>query len=166
MNQFEALCKLASDESWCWNLYCTTCGHLHFKYAFLELSKGKSPEDSEWIIHSSETSYHRLLGTIPKSYTEFQKINILKICLDADILSIAECCKFPDWLGYLGLVLEQMPARSDIYKSVSAKWAGQLRELVLDNSQIHSRLSEIAMNNDLLNIKDLEECETDMKFRL
>jgi len=45
MNQFESLCKLASDETWCWDLSCTTCGHMHFQYAFLELIKGRSPTD-------------------------------------------------------------------------------------------------------------------------
>lgn len=104
MNQFESLCILASNENWCWNLYCTTCGHMHFKYAFLELSNGKSPEDSDWITHSERTSFAKLLGPIPRLYTDSQKENILKICLDADIHSIANRCRFPDWLGYMGLV--------------------------------------------------------------
>jgi len=49
MNQFEALCKLASDENWCWNLNCATCGHMHFRYAFSELAAAKSPEGGDWF---------------------------------------------------------------------------------------------------------------------
>ena len=90
MNAFEALCKLASDEKWCWNLYCTTCGHMHFKYAFKELAKGKSPENPDWVVHKEENYLHRYLGQIPIKYADFSKIRVLKICLDANILSIAE----------------------------------------------------------------------------
>jgi hypothetical protein len=61
MNQFEELCKLASKENWCWNLVCTTCGHLHFKYSFLELASGKSPTDSNWLVHCRSTGYQKAI---------------------------------------------------------------------------------------------------------
>ena len=96
MNQFESLCKLASDEGWCWKLGCTTCWGAHFRYAFLELAAGKSPLDKNWIIHRRITKYSKLLGPFPKSFTEEQKVTILKICNDADISSIASSCRFPD----------------------------------------------------------------------
>ena len=167
MNQFEALCRLASDENWCWNLYCTTCGHLHFKYAFDELAKGKSPEDKDWIIHSDETKYHILLGPQSKQDSLSKKENVLNICLDANIHSIANSCNFPDWLGYLGLVLVDMFTNAQIYKSVCDRWASQLKELVPEHSHIHSRLSEIVdSDNMLLNIKDLEACEMIIQQRL
>ena len=167
MNQFEALCQLASEENWCWNLHCTTCGYLHFRYAFSELANGKSPEDKDWLIHTNKTQYHRLIGPLSRQYSESQKDKFLNICLDADLHTIAKTCKFPDWLGYLGLVLVHMLTNAQTYKSVSSKWASQLKELVLEHSQIHSRLSDIADNeNILLNIKDLEGCERYMQQRL
>lgn len=164
MNAFEALCKLASDEEWCWNLYCTTCGHMHFKYAFLELSKGKSPQDSDWPLRNSETSYlHRLLGPIPRRFHPIQKDKILRICFDANILSIAEVCRFPDWLGYLGLVLEHMKSRTIPYKAVCLRWTIQLRELVPEYTTAHKRLTEIMKSHELiLSIQDLETCESDI----
>ena len=73
MNNFEELCKLASDENWCWNLFCTTCGHLHFKYAFSELAAGKSPKDQNWLIHRRHTRYTNLIGELPRNYSEKQK---------------------------------------------------------------------------------------------
>ena len=159
MNQFEALCILASNENWCWKLYCTTCGHMHFKYAFLELSKGKSPEDSDWVTHKSENYLHRLLGPIPRIYPESRKDRILKICTKADLHSIADKCKFPDWLGYLGLMLTDMHSSSEVYKLLSTKWASQLKDLVSEYSHIHEKLDSIAKEDSLLNIRDLEECE-------
>ena len=163
MNQFETLCKLASDENWCWKLICTTCGHMHFRYAFGELAKGKSPESKEWIIHRNNTRNLNQLGPLPRNYTDDQKEKFLQICLDANISSISLNCKFPDWLGYLGLVLNDMYTPANSYKAVSSGWASQLKELVSPNSQAHTRLIEIIDNKDyLLNINDLETCEKDM----
>jgi len=160
MNQFEALCKLASDENWCWNIYCTTCGHLHFKYAFQEIARGKSPLDENWLLHTERTQYSDQIGAIPKKYTAVEKENILTVCSEANIPSIASCCKFPDWLGYLGLVLNHMVSKSETFKLVCTNWASQLKDLVLPNSPIYFHLNEIEKQNILfLTIKDLEDCE-------
>ena len=51
-NQFEAVCKLASDEGWCWDINCTTCGNMLFTYAFKQMSYGQSPEDDDWLINT------------------------------------------------------------------------------------------------------------------
>lgn len=162
-NQFEALCKLASKENWCWNLYCTTCGHLHFRYAFSELAAGKSPEDSNWLIHGGNTHYSHYLGPLPRSYSEDQKEKLLHICKEANIASIARNCKFPDWLGYLGLVLKHMYTSSYSYKAVSSKWASQLKNMASPNSHAQARLHEvIEQENELLNIGDLEICENEI----
>lgn len=164
MNNFEALCRLASEENWCWNLFCTTCGHMHFRYAFQELVAGKPPEKKEWLVHRRKTRYTKQLGPLPKNYTELQKKMFLHICLDADIFSIAQNCTFPDWLGYLGLALEHMNLNSYVYKAVSSNWASQLKNLVPPDSRAHARLSEIvADESDLLTLADLETCERDIQ---
>lgn len=159
MNQFEALCKLASEESWCWNLFCTTCGHMHFRYAFSELAAGKTPENKDWLIHGSNTRYSTVLGPLPRNYTDSEKERVIGICLKANIISIASSCKFPDWLGYLGLVLEHMRSGSKAYTLLSSNWASQLMTMVPQNTQIHARLKEIANGDGLLSITDLENCE-------
>lgn len=163
MNQFEALCKLASKENWCWKLSCTTCGHMHFRYAFSELAAGKSPYDRNWLIHSENTDYSHCLGPSPRSYSEEQKEKLLHICQETNISSIAMNCKFPDWLGYLGLVLVEMYTDSNVYKAVSSKWASQLKDIVSPNSHAQARLSEVIEQEDeFLNIGDLEICEREI----
>jgi hypothetical protein len=162
MNQFDELCKLASGEDWCWKLFCTTCGHMHFRYAFSELATGKSPVDSNWIVHGPNTRCLDSLGSLPRSYTDQQKEKIGNICLQADLASIASVCRFPDWLGYLGLVLEHMSSGAESYKKLSESWASQLSRLVSEDSQVHVRLAEIAEGKGLLNIKDLDACESDI----
>ena len=166
MNAFDQLCELASNEKWCWNLFCTTCGHMHFRYAFAELAAGKSPSDANWLIHSKSTHFSKRLGPLPKSYSEDQKAQILSICLDSDIEYIAQHCQFPDWLGYLGLILEHMVSDSNLYQEVSQKWASQLQEFVNQDSDIYSHLQQIIDNNGVLSINVLQNIESESRATL
>ena len=160
MRAFEKLCQLASSENWCWKLYCTTCGHLHFRYAFLELAEGISPEDPSWQIHSSKTDYSSALGALPRNYSSIQKKNICKTCSNADLSRISSSCKFPNWLGYLGLVLEHMKSDSEFYRDLSRSWASQLLNIVPEDDQLHHKLTKMASGQDLLKINDLESLES------
>lgn len=165
MNQFEQLCKLASSENWCWKLSCSTCGHMHFRYAFAELANGKSPTDPDWPIHS-ENSEFRTLGQYPYRFSKAQIQAILKICHDADLLAIAQKCRFPDWLGYLGLILNHSEGNSD-YQQLSATWSAQLADVVTSETPIHATLLNIANGKGELSIADLEMIEQniDIRFR-
>lgn len=165
MNQFEELCKLASAENWCWNLSCTTCGHRHFRYAFAEIIINKLPTSSDWIIHSDNTDYFNSLGPLPRNYSEKQKATLHLICCDSSLASIAASCKFPDWLGYLGLIINHMHSPRESYKELSKNWASQLYDLVTKGSPISIRLSEISIGKGLINIKDLEACESNILHR-
>lgn len=160
MNQFVALCNLASTENWCWNLFCTTCGHMHFRYAFAELTEGKSPADPEWLIHRRKTRYSDRLGPLPRRYTEEQKEIMQKICREADLSEIASSCRFPDWLGYLGLVLQHTYSDSESFKALSSQWASQLADLVSSDALVHAQLMKISYGDGLLNINDLEAYES------
>jgi len=166
MNAFNALCKLASSEKWCWNLACTTCGHMHFRYAFVELASGKIPSDSEWIVHARRTKYLDDLGRLPRLYSEEQKRKILDICQKADLAVLASRCRFPDWLGYLGLVLAHMEIDDDCYKLLSMRWADQLRELVRPETPCWRRLGDVSEGRALLDLHDLESVEAARAFNL
>ena len=161
-NQFEALCILASDENWCWKLCCTTCGHMHFRYAFSELAMGKSVTDSSWAVRRRRTRYTKSIGFIPRNYSEEQKAIIIGICCNASLSSISDSCKFPDWLGYLGLVLSNTHSAMEAYKELSSNWASQLSSLVSESSPIQLVLRDIAEGSRLLNLNDLEACEKDL----
>lgn len=54
MNAFEAMSVLASQEKWCWNLNCTTCGQLHFRFGLVELTQEKHPFDHNWVVKQGE----------------------------------------------------------------------------------------------------------------
>lgn len=181
MNQFEDLCKLASEESWCWNVNCTTCGHQHFKYAFLELTQGKSPADDDWITSVRNDDITRSSGRVPRRFTLRQKEILAIICRGANLRSISQNCKSPDWLGYIGLVLYHTrkipksrlhrdsfiqyleidePGEIGAFKRLSQDWARQLRELVWRDSDAYTRLCEIADEKGrIMTLKDLGACE-------
>jgi len=131
---------------------------MHFRYAFAELSLGKSPQDMGWLIHQGLGDLSAI-GTFPRNFTQVQKEVVLNICSEADIEEIASGCKFPDWLGYLGLVIEDMNSHSEAFQSLSSKWASQLMTLVSQHSWIYARLKEVSSENGILSIKDLEACE-------
>lgn len=158
-NQFEELCLLASNESWCWKIFCTTCGHLHFKYSYILIGKGVEIDSPEWIITERKTSYSVELGHPPKRYEPEIRERFLNECLNSSIGRISKVCKFPDWLRYLGLVVHHFN-RSQSFKDVSREWSIQLSKLVEPNSAIHQRLIELSLSdNDIISIKDLEKIE-------
>ena len=170
LNNFEALCELASQENWCWKLGCTTCGHAMFRYSFSELASGKSPNDSTWIVKGHNTRLRYLsaqLGRWPKFYDLKQKEIVIKICVDAEIVAISKRCKFPDWMGYLGLVLRHME-QSPSFPKLSECWAGQLRKMMPSDSSIQKRLSDLSTGDGLssghwvLHTSDLELCEREI----
>ena len=101
-NAFLALCDLASKENWCWKIPCTTCGGMYFRKSFLELVEGKSPDDPDWSIRNAN---HHCIRSIPRSYSTRQQRVLAEIVSNARLSEIAKQSKFPDWLGYLGLVL-------------------------------------------------------------
>ena len=160
MNPFEEICKLASHENWCWNLACSTCGHIEFRYAFAAIAKGKSPSDSDWNIGRRNALPNDDPAPLPRDYNEQQQNSINEICSKANLSEISKICSFPDWLGYLGLILEDLYSSTDSYKKLSKSWASQLSEMVPPDSPLHSRLSGIANGFGLLNIANLEACET------
>ncbi len=156
---------LASEENGCWKIYCTTCGHLHFRYSFLEIANGKSPADAGWIIHSDKTNYTQRLGSIPKNFTSNQKQKVIEICKSADLSCIASKCKFPDWLGCLGLVLHHLSGNAEQDRQLSLSWASQLENIVSAASRSHINLESICSTDSRrLSVSDLEGCESDMRL--
>ena len=157
MNTFEELCRIASKHEWCWKVYCTTCGHRDFKNAFIRIANGVPLSESE----RSQSSDYRKVSVI--GLTDDQKNTIVGICVEANLSSIAGTCKFPDWLGYLGLVLHDMKTNSDTYNALSVAWAAQLKGMVRPDSMAHDRLSKVSGSPYCaLTMEDLEACETNI----
>jgi hypothetical protein len=155
-NPFLALCKLASKESWCWNLTCTTCGNMHFRYAFKELAKGKHPDKFGWIVNN-RMPVSGFVVKVAKSFSEKDQETLSRLVLDVSIEDIKKASKAPDWLGYLGLVLVHC---SNSKPQLSKSWAPQFLEILPPYSSSYNMMEEIQRGVRLFHIGDLEKIET------
>ena len=97
-NAFVALCELASREKWCWRIGCTTCGCMQFRHSFKKLINGLHPDSPNWLRQ-------RRPRDIIRDFSISEQSILVDIVSNAKIEDIAKIAHYPDWLGYLGLVL-------------------------------------------------------------
>jgi hypothetical protein len=164
---YEALCELASHERWCWNIICTTCGHMLFRYALRQLAAGVHPNDARWLMHSdhpvlSRGSPLRELGGVPplSAWPLDEQRQLVQILASADIAAIRAQCKFPDWLGYLGLALCYTEDAERENHVLTQAWAPQLSRLVRPASAAARFLADLTPQSDnVLTWRALETVE-------
>lgn len=132
-----------------------------FRYAFFQIGNGVEPDSSEWIDPSS-----RAVGklgdykTISREMSESQ--NLLKVLSEADLGAIAKSCKFPDFLGYLGVALFSTSALEFQSRVLTQSWTPQLLALVRPNGQAEEVLEQrLAGGLTPLSWQDLEAVEKD-----
>ena len=167
-NAFEALCALASREGWCWKMACTTCGHMVFRYGFMELSKGKHPDAPDWIVHwDNKYQLYRKIdpvwGCSAQSHdpSKEDQIKLISILSRASILRISKQCRFPAWLGYLGLGLSYTELAESEVKQLTASWKPQLLKLLSSNANVMHLLRLTLFDSDVSQLRwqDLERVE-------
>ena len=154
-NSFLALCKLASKENWCWSIVCTTCGHMHFRYAFKELANGKHPNKEGWIVNN-RTRVTKEVVQIARSFSEQDQGILSRLVLDVPIEDIKKASKSPDWLGYLGLVTIYC---NQHIKEIGSSWSHQFLDILPKTSKAHNAMLEISTGDRVLNLNDLELIE-------
>lgn len=157
-NPFVALCEYASLKDWCWKIHCTTCGHGAFKVAFSKIIHDQHPDDDSFWPHGK--SNHALLKEVDK-YNDFwmraDTINQLKLATTvaaAKISDIQAIAKFPDWLGYIGLVINHC-SDYEARKIISDKLIPQFIVMTKDNEELCNYLKKKHSENGILNIDDL-----------
>jgi len=160
-NAFVALCESASNNNWCWKMFCTTCGHGAFRVSFSKLIRGLHPDDDLFWPYGKDNSaplkelndYRDFCGDT--SIANHQKL--ASIVGEAKISDIQAVAKFPDWLGYIGLVM----GHSDINALVviSNAFLPQFIDLVKDNEDLCAYFQKKQSREELLKISDLEKIE-------
>ena len=137
-NPFEALCALASKEGWCWKLTCITCNHMYFRYGFMELAQGKHPDGPDWIVSNSrrEELYPKLgrVWNDTRGPSEEDQTKLLAVLSEASLPKIARQCRFPAWLGYLGLGLSYTEDAETQTLVLTKSWKPQLLEMLPNNA--------------------------------
>ena len=167
-NAFEALCALASREGWCWKLSCITCAHMLFRYGFMELSKDKHPDSPDWIVRMNNKD--QLFGALGAVWGRSRRLHgpskedqtkLISILSRASILRISKQCRFPAWLGYLGLGLSYTePVEAEV-KQLTASWKPQLLKLLPSNTDSMKLIQLTLFDPDesQLRWRDLEQVE-------
>jgi hypothetical protein len=162
-NAFIALCDHASDNNWCWKIFCTTCGHFGFRVAFSKMIRGHHPdEESFWPNGKNNSSLLREI----KEYNDFRdyeptienQIKLTSIVAEAEIEDIQKIAHFPDWLGYLGLVIRHCPSLK-AQKIISKSLLPQFLEITEKDKELYSYFSEKRDHDGLITTKDLEKIE-------
>ena len=162
-NQFVSLCDHTSLNNWCWNLFCTTCGHGAFKVAFSKLIQGQHPDDdSFWPNGKSNSDPLKEADNYSdfwSSATSANQIKLAKIVAEAKISDIKAVAKFPDWLGYIGLVINHCPD-SNAKKIISDSFVPQFIIMTEDNKELNDYFRKMQSNNNFLSINDLTRIES------
>ena len=155
---FLALCKLASKESWCWDLTCTTCSHSHFRYAFKELISGKHPNKVGWEVNKNTRITRSVVRMLPSmgSFTEHEQEILSQLVLEVSLEEIRTTSKSPDWLGYLGLVLVYCNNRK---VQLSEVWTPQFLRILPQSSRAYDAMQDIKRGVRSIELDDLEAVE-------
>ncbi len=160
-NAFESLCDLASRNMWCWRIFCETCGHICFRYAFELLAGGKHPDSREWRLSDMRDVIHKRRNDLGLPYESGWTItaqrDLSKIMSDAHLQTIALNSRFPDWLAYLGLGLRYTEEVEREEHRLTNAWKPQLVELL--NSRVAQIPTALLDAKRRLRWSDLEAVE-------
>lgn len=149
LNSFQEICEVATKEQWCWNLFCGTCGHVHFVHSLLLLIDKEIPE-RQWT-----SKKQNILNSNSKKIQEKVK--------DISIDYFANNFTSPRFLGYLGIGLHYSQSVENDNRILTEKWIPQLIKIINDNKGKYY-LENILINKNVLNIKDLQNIERYFPF--
>lgn len=161
-NPFVALCNYASRNNWCWKLFCTTCGHGAFKVAFSKIIHDQHPDDdSFWPRGKSNSDPLQEVDGYRDFWGEASVANQIKfasIIAEAKLSEIQSVVKFPDWLGYIGLVIHHCPSH-EARKIISDALTPRFVSMLKDNTSLRKYFEEKLSGGALLSINDLSRIE-------
>lgn len=165
-NAFERLSLLAARERWCWNLCCTTCGHMVFRWALKALAKGLHPDHSEWPVYwgaqRTSDTLAAMNGPLPPAggWPQAEQCAIQNASRGCILANVIREVPFPDWLGHLGVLLRYTEDAERNNLALTRELAPQLLELVERRSAAESMLRQRLEDREPLRWNDLELVES------
>jgi hypothetical protein len=164
-NAFERLSLLAARERWCWNLRCTTCGNMVFRWALKAIAKGLHPDHLKWSVHwgrqqTSET-LAAMNGPLPPAggWPEEEQCAIQDASRGCILANVIRAVPFPDWLGHVGVLLRYTEDAERNNLMLTQELAPQFLELVEAQSAAESMLRQRLEAREPLRWNDLEFVE-------
>jgi hypothetical protein len=163
-NPFEAMCRLANHENWCWNLFCTTCGQQDFRYGLVQIANSRHPASSDWdrfgIRERSDLEFLSTRSIEP--WPAPLRRHLADILSAASLQNLAQQCSHPSWIGYLGVALHFAEQDEQVSRRFADSWLKQLRRMVDPQSSSQRKLDEILSNERCLTWMDLNGLEFDI----
>ena len=126
---FEKLCLIASKKSWCWKLTCGTCGHFEFRRSWPLLARGYGPGSNDWT-DAMALMDRDVPDDDPGSTSLLDQDALSRVMASARLEVIGGNCRFPDWLGYLGLGLHSTARVEATTRRLTKAWLPQLARMV------------------------------------
>lgn len=163
-NSFEAMCRRAKDEQWCWNLCCQTCPNHDIRFGLIQIGWGRHPVSHEWDRFDTQNPQSPESPSIRhiSDWPEAVKRQLSDVLTAASLQNLAEDCSFPDWLGYLGVVLDFTGDDEVVAMRLSNSWLPQLRMMVERGSPSRTRLDEVRASGRPLKWSDIDGLERDI----
>lgn len=154
-NAFVALCQKASEDGWCWAINCTSCGHQDFEIGFSKIIHGEHP-DTESFFPEAEIAKN------PGEISPEDQLKLVNIVSDAKLSDIQNVSEFPEWLNYIGLVINHCNT-SEAHKILSNALLPQFIELVKDDTNLSWYLQGKLNRGKSLAIKDLGKIQNSLR---
>ena len=141
MNEFEKLCKLASERDWCWNIHGSPCGNAQLNIGLALIAHDIPLSSSSWdysyeppdVISDYFEGHHGDLTCriIPKMHS-----HLSEVLSEANLKTIRKnhqdnhnyIYSSEDWLGYLGVVLHRVLGLDA--RLVGGSWKTQLNQMI------------------------------------
>jgi hypothetical protein len=120
---------------------------MHFRYGLFELSKGRDPEEAAWRTKGHPTNrFTRTFGDLRTITEAIQHSECLhQILSEASLQEIATLCRFPDYLGYLGLGLHYTHQLEQQHRLLTPVWVLQLSDMVEEGTSQAELLRQKSM---------------------
>jgi hypothetical protein len=121
-----------------------------FRYGLRELARGVDPTSPSWLVTDRSPVLRRgshlpALGPIPGfgSWPLDEQRGLVAAAHGAELARVAEEAAFPDWLGYLGLVLHYTADAELEDLTLTRAWSPQLARMVRQGSEVYGLLNDL-----------------------
>lgn len=169
---FLEICKLKG----CNNIYCSTCGHAWFRYAFIAVTNAIEYEDAMLIFKdipgrcrlvlkdgSLSACVQRYCKNRSLDLTEEEKIKLAEVVSKTDLLKVhKEIQDNERWLKALGLVLYHTQDNAEATNILTDSLLPQIRELIDDEYFMLRNFRKKI--NDSLTWQSLEHIEWKLEY--
>jgi hypothetical protein len=100
MHPLVELARRANARQLCWKNACTTCGAGELRGGISLLARGDRLDQTPWPALGPPYDSSPL--------TPAEADGLARVCISAPLARVARAASFPDWLGYLGMILWQL----------------------------------------------------------